>query len=288
MKRSWNLVFKDLVGVPLRTEGDQVYHHRDRIHPLLSKSPAYNHRGFLILDALDESLFLKLVQALRQDPWSEAWNRLEKPIEAVYPVEPYDTEYQYRPFLPQDTKASPDRTLSKLHLRHNQSQLMRRFIFLFGDRFLQLYFYSLGCLYTILSIVNTMSKIEPTKEMETGTHVQLFVYRIPKKNHDTMVQLQSQLTGIFKKYGILRSEFFQLSDTKIFEGFTSIAKTVSANQDDEEVWVELESYRDRKQRDEVVAKITQDPSAGPLFGQVMSLLTKGDSCIMGEFKRLQV
>ena len=103
-----------------------------------------------------------------------------------------------------------------------------------------------------------------------------------------MVQLENQLTAIFAKYGILRSEFFQLSDTKTFEGFTSIAKTVSANQDDEEVWVELESYRDRKHRDEVVAKIEQDPSAGPLFGHVMSLLTQGYSLIMGEFKRLQV
>jgi uncharacterized protein YbaA (DUF1428 family) len=129
---------------------------------------------------------------------------------------------------------------------------------------------------------------ESPKEEETGTHVQLFVYRIPKKNHDAMVQLESQLTAIFRKYGILRSEFFQLSDTKTFEGFISIAKTISANQDDEEVWVELESYRDRKQRDEVVAKIEQDPSAGPLFGQVMSLLTQGYSLIMGEFKRLQV
>lgn len=98
---------------------------------------------------------------------------------------------------------------------------------------------------------------ESPKEEETGTHVQLFVYRIPKKNHDAMVQLESQLTAIFRKYGILRSEFFQLSDTKTFEGFTSIAKTISANQDEEEVWVELESYRDRKHRDEVVAKIEQ-------------------------------
>ena len=86
---------------------------------------------------------------------------------------------------------------------------------------------------------------------------------------------------------ILHSEFFQLSSTEKFEGFTSIAKTISAK-DDEEVWVELESYRGRKHRDEVVAKITEDASAGPLFGQVMSLMTQGYSCIMGWFKRLQV
>jgi uncharacterized protein YbaA (DUF1428 family) len=133
-----------------------------------------------------------------------------------------------------------------------------------------------------------MSKIQSVKEEETGNHVQLFVYRIPKKNHDAMVQLQNQLTGIFNKHGILRSEFFQLSSAETFQGFASIDKTVSANQDEEEVWMELESYRDRKHRDEVVAKITEDASAGPLFGQVMSLITQEYSCIMGEFKRLQV
>lgn len=133
-----------------------------------------------------------------------------------------------------------------------------------------------------------MSKVQSVKEEETGNHVQLFVYRIPKKNHDAMVQLQNQLSGIFRKHGILRSEFFQLSSTETFQGFTSIDKTVSANQEEEEVWMELESYRDRKHRDEVVAKITEDTSAGPLFGQVTSLITQGYSCIMGEFKRLQV
>jgi uncharacterized protein YbaA (DUF1428 family) len=287
MERPGSLVFKHLISVPLRTESDKPYQYRDRIPPFLRKSPAHNHGGLLILDAPYVPLFLKLLQALRQDPWGEAGNRPEKPIEPVYPAESYITEYQHRPLLPQDTKSSLDRTLSKLHLRHNQSQLVRRINFLFGERFLQLSFYSLACLYTILSIVYNMSKIESAKEVETGTHVQLFVYRIPKKNHDTMIQLQRQLTGIFKKHGILRSEFFQLGDTETFQGFTSIAKTVSADPE-EEVWVELESYRDRKHRDDVVAKVTQDANAGPLFGQVMGLITQGYSCIMGEFKRLHI
>ena len=287
MERSGSLVVKHLIGVPLRTESDKAYQYRDRIPSLLRKSPAHNHRGFLILDAPDEPLFLKLLQALRQDPWGEAGNRLEQPIEPVYPAEPYVTEYQHRPLLPQDTKRRLDRTLSKLHLWLNHSQLVRRIIFLFRERFLQLSFYSLACLYTIQSIVITMSKIESAREVETGNYVQLFIYRIPKKNHDAMVKLQNQLTGIFKKHGILRSEFFQLETTEPFEGMVSIAKTISANPE-EEVWVELESYRDRKHRDDVVANVTQDANAGPLFGQVMGLITEGYSCIMGEFKRLHM
>lgn len=33
------------------------------------------------------------------------------------------------------------------------------------------------------------SEIEPT----TGSYVQLYVYRVPKKNHDAMVQVDKQI-----------------------------------------------------------------------------------------------
>jgi uncharacterized protein YbaA (DUF1428 family) len=41
------------------------------------------------------------------------------------------------------------------------------------------------------------------------------------------------------------------------EGITNIAKTISANQD-EEVWMELIVYRDSKHRDEVGAMMQSD------------------------------
>jgi Protein of unknown function (DUF1428) len=47
--------------------------------------------------------------------------------------------------------------------------------------------------------------------------------------------------------------------------FTSIAKTVSANQDDE-VWMEIHSYKDRKHADEVQAKIKNDGNMKPICG----------------------
>ena len=52
-----------------------------------------------------------------------------------------------------------------------------------------------------------------------------------------------------RKYGAPHL-VFQLNNTEApMEGITNIAKTVSANQD-EEVWMELIFYRDRKYRDE--------------------------------------
>ena len=47
-------------------------------------------------------------------------------------------------------------------------------------------------------------------EQEIGSQVQLFVWRIPKKNHDAMVKLQKQFNNILIKHGALRIEIFSL------------------------------------------------------------------------------
>ena len=134
-----------------------------------------------------------------------------------------------------------------------------------------------------------MSKSEATEmEQVIGSEVTHFVYRVPKKNHDAMLQLNKQFAEIMRKYGALHL-IFQLNNTDApMEGITNIAKTVSTNQDDEEVWMELIFYRDRKHRNEVSAKMRNDKSMGPLFQQSMDLVTPGTGFIMGEFSRLEI
>ena len=84
-----------------------------------------------------------------------------------------------------------------------------------------------------------MSEPNVTESEEREGIVWHAVYRVPKKNHDAMVQVCKQFNEMFKKYGGLRIEVFQLANTNVpMEGITNIANTISANQD-EEVWVEL-------------------------------------------------
>jgi uncharacterized protein YbaA (DUF1428 family) len=134
-----------------------------------------------------------------------------------------------------------------------------------------------------------MSKSNTTEmEQVIGSEVTHFVYRVPKKNHDAMLQLNKQFAEIMRKYGALHL-IFQLNNTDApMEGITNIAKTVSTNQDDEEVWMKLIFYRDRKHRNEVSAKMRNDKSMGPLFQQSMDLVTPGTGFIMGEFSRLRI
>jgi uncharacterized protein YbaA (DUF1428 family) len=133
-----------------------------------------------------------------------------------------------------------------------------------------------------------MSKPSITEiEQGIGSEVAHFVYRVPKKNHDAMMQLNKQFADIMRKYGSPHL-IFQLNNTEApMDGITNIAKTVSASQD-EEVWMELIFYRDRKHRDEVCAKMQNDENMERLYKQSVDLLSPGSSFVMGEFSRLKV
>jgi uncharacterized protein YbaA (DUF1428 family) len=133
-----------------------------------------------------------------------------------------------------------------------------------------------------------MSKPSITEiEQGIGSEVAHFVYRVPKKNHDAMMQLNKQFADIMRKYGSPHL-IFQLNNTEApMDGITNIAKTVSASQD-EEVWMELIFYRDRKHRDEVGTKMQNDENMERLYKQSVDLLSPGSSFVMGEFSRLSV
>jgi uncharacterized protein YbaA (DUF1428 family) len=136
-----------------------------------------------------------------------------------------------------------------------------------------------------------MSKPNVTEmEQEIGSQVQLFIWRVPKKNHDAMVKLQKQFNDILIKHGVLRMEIFQLTNTDTYDGCTNIFNTVSANQD-EEIWVELQSHRDLKRMDEITSEVMKDESMhveGPLVKQFMDLVTPVSGMIMGKFTRLRI
>jgi uncharacterized protein YbaA (DUF1428 family) len=136
-----------------------------------------------------------------------------------------------------------------------------------------------------------MSKSNVTEmEKEVGSQVQLFIWRIPKKNHDAMVRLQKQFNDILIKHGGLRMEVFQLTNTETYDGCTNIANTLSANQD-EEIWVELQSHRDLKEMDKVTSEVMKDENMraeGPLLKQFMDLVTPESGMIMGKFSRLRI
>jgi len=74
-----------------------------------------------------------------------------------------------------------------------------------------------------------------------GTYSHIFVYRISKKNHKALLNLQQRLRAIYKKHGMLGSKIYQLGKSNVFEGFDSFEKTLGTKTD-EEVWIEVDAY----------------------------------------------
>ena len=131
-------------------------------------------------------------------------------------------------------------------------------------------------------------------ENETGNLIRLFIWRIPKTNHEALMQLAKPVRELFKNVGV-NQEIFQLKagsdlreQDKMAEqmGFTNIAKTIAAK-DDEEVWLELQFYRDQKHLDDLVAEVQKNENALKIGKQFMDLLTPG-SCIEGWFDHVNI
>ena len=120
-----------------------------------------------------------------------------------------------------------------------------------------------------------------------NNHLEAFFYRVPKKNHDAVVKNLKQFVPWFEKHGA-RIEYYQFAGSQNMEGMKmdSIAKVLSAS-DDEDIWVELQFYRDRKHCEDTFAKMMQDKSIEPLGNEFFSLITQGSSLVTGGFSRLK-
>ncbi len=68
-------------------------------------------------------------------------------------------------------------------------------------------------------------------------------------------------------------EVFQLGSTENMMDFVNIANTISADQEKEEVWLEVQTFRDRKHVDEVMAKMETNEDTRVLYKQFIDLIT---------------
>jgi uncharacterized protein YbaA (DUF1428 family) len=145
------------------------------------------------------------------------------------------------------------------------------------------------------------NKIESATEIgeqeETGNYLQLFLYRAPRKNHDAIAKNLTQFVPWFKKNGV-RVEYYQLGKSETqgaidsakesgMDVMDSIAKTLSLDGDEEEVWIEQQYFRDHKHCEEVYAKMMHDKSIEPLGSEFFGLVTQGKKLITGGFIRLR-
>ena len=91
---------------------------------------------------------------------------------------------------------------------------------------------------------------------EIGSQIRLDIYKIPKKNHDALMETQNQFVESFRKHGCYYQSF-QLSNDQKSEGFISMSDTFSANQD-EEVWMDMEAYQSYQNRIQTPSRLAKN------------------------------
>jgi hypothetical protein len=126
-----------------------------------------------------------------------------------------------------------------------------------------------------------MSKTQTKTE---GKFAHIFAYCVPKKNHGEMLDVTTKLSKTYQRHGSLGTKLYILGESTIFQGFTGIQKQFGANPDDE-VWIEVDSYRDASHLKQVVESVGADKEAYPLWEKLMHLVGPGRSIPMGEFER---
>jgi uncharacterized protein YbaA (DUF1428 family) len=136
-------------------------------------------------------------------------------------------------------------------------------------------------------IEDVKSEIWTEIEKEQGIHIQQFIYRLAKKNHEEMMQIQKQFNDLFKKYGVLSRKLFLLCNPESIQGIKNISNIISSNQD-EEVLMALVVYRDRKHRDEIVKKVLSDGKYHSIIQHFRNLITPGSDYIVGDFEPLNL
>jgi uncharacterized protein YbaA (DUF1428 family) len=99
-----------------------------------------------------------------------------------------------------------------------------------------------------------------------------------------LVDTQNQFVETFRKHGCYYQSF-QLSNVQKREGFNRLSDTVSANQD-EEVWMDVEAYKDHTHMDNVISKVMEDERAISTMKRFLDLLSPEFSPIRAEFRRL--
>src|SRR5207247_5481894 len=112
-------------------------------------------------------------------------------------------------------------------------------------------------------------------------------YRVPKAIHDSFAATEEKLFAIFRRHGIVGSDLYVCGEARIFKGFRDLRAALEAAPE-EEVWVEIDRYRDQADSIRVIEGIGKDPEAGTLFGRVLQLTTPGVLCPQANAERAQL
>jgi hypothetical protein len=131
-----------------------------------------------------------------------------------------------------------------------------------------------------------MEKLE--ENIKYNRYIVSLTHRFLEKNRNVIIELSKKYVEIFNQYGVLQHDIFQLvkphDDDKQY--FNHLEKVVSANLQDEEIWIEIIHYNDKNHWLETSAKMEKNIDCQQGWQEFTNLLTPGSNVICNEFGRL--
>ena len=127
--------------------------------------------------------------------------------------------------------------------------------------------------------------VDETSSKSTS-QVAIFLYRAPKENHDALVKVNRHSHDFFMKHGVLKFEVYNLNAREDMMEFVNLAKIISAS-DNEDVWMEIQSYRDINHVQEFIKAMEGDKSGDEMYNEFMKLITPGSIVTFGDFSKLE-
>jgi uncharacterized protein YbaA (DUF1428 family) len=124
-----------------------------------------------------------------------------------------------------------------------------------------------------------------TNQINSGGQVEVFLLRAPKENRNALAKISRHTDDFYRKHGVLKY-VFNLNSRENMMDSVNLSKIISAN-DDEDVWLEILSYRDDKHIQEVMEDMKGDKRGNELYEEAMEIITPGSLVNFKDFSKLE-
>ncbi len=121
------------------------------------------------------------------------------------------------------------------------------------------------------------------RQKDLGGLIQIVFIRAPKKNRDALAKIGKETDDFFRKHGVLKF-VYRLNAKENMMDFVNLS-IISAN-NDEDVNLEILSYRDAKHVEEVTKAMESDKRANELYRESIEFITPG-SILFGDFSKVE-
>jgi len=122
------------------------------------------------------------------------------------------------------------------------------------------------------------------KQRDLGGLIQIVFIRTPKDKREALARIGKQTDNFFRKHGVSKY-VYRLNLRENTMDFVNISKIISANED-EDVNLEMLSYRDAEHVEQVMKAMKSDKKANELYKESMEIITPG-SIVFGDFSGIK-